>query len=283
MKAQKECFECLLKQASVWSQCLDQYKAMLEQIPKDCNGASLELCPPGIAIKLYGTLAKEKGVDDLYAEIKKECIQKAYKIVQTIDIDTLSLQDGIRISALGNVIDYGSASHFEIHSFDFKEAMQKLEFAHFDIQEFQSRLARAKNLVLIGDNAGENLFDEILLKILKRKYPDLNLYYFVRGYPIINDITMQDLKLHLECQGIFQLARVVDSGVRSAGFVYQMAAKEAQEIFDLADIVIAKGMGNFECMEEEKNEKVFYLLKIKCQVVAKILKLPFGKMVFKQG
>lgn len=75
---------------------------------------------------------------------------------------------------------------------------------------------------------------------------------------------------------------MVDSGVGSAGFVCKEAKREAQEKFASCDVVVAKGMGNFECMEGKGDERVFFLCKVKCPVVSKVLNAPMGKMVFKQ-
>lgn len=280
VKAQKECFSCLYNQAKVWSEWVGE--EYLATIPKDTNGTSPTLTPPHIAIQLYEKLAKNLGVKDLYKEIKQECIAKAYEITKGINALDLSLQEGIEFGALGNVIDYGSASNFQIHNFDFCKEREKLEFACFDFSEFQKLAKEAKSIVIIADNAGENLFDEIMIETLKAHFPSISFYYFLRGTPIINDLTLADLD-NPYSQKIFSLAKVVDSGVKSPSFIYEHSTPQAQEIYNQADLIIAKGMGNFECMEEKKDERVFFLFKIKCQVVASWLSLPLGKMVFKQN
>lgn len=282
MKAQSECFECLRNQAKVWVEDLGEYEEFLDSLPKDCNGASISFAPPQIAQTLYGKIAQDRGVEDLYRAIKQECIQKAHQILSSLDVASLSIEDALKICVLGNVIDYGSASSFEIGSFDFESERAKLEFAYFDFEAFLLKLESAKSLAILGDNAGENLFDEVLAKVLKREYPHLKIYYFTRGKPIINDITHKDLSDCALCQEMFEITEVVDSGVGSAGFVYEEAKSEAQEKFASCDVIVAKGMGNFECMEGKGDERVFFLCKIKCPVVLNVLNAPMGKMVFKQ-
>lgn len=282
MKAQSECFECLSNQARVWIENIEEYKAFLSSLPKDSKGASTHLCPPQIAQTLYGKIAQEKGVEDLYEKIKQECILKAHQILSSLDCSTLTLQDALKVSVLGNVIDYGSASSFEIGEFDFEGERERLEFAYFEFENFLTRLRSAKSLAILGDNAGENLFDEVLAKVLKREYPHLKIYYFTRGKPIINDLTYADMLHYPQCSGMFEVAEVVDSGVGSAGFVCEEALPKAREIFLSCDVVVAKGMGNFECMEGKGDKRVFFLCKIKCPVVSGVLKAPIGKMVFKQ-
>lgn len=280
MKAQNECFECLRNQAKVWVEDLGEYEKFLDNIPKDESGVSLEFAPPQIAKTLYGKIAKERGEVDLYQAIKQECIAKASRILHFLDISSLNLEDALRVSVLGNVIDYGSASSFEIEKFDFEREKENLEFAYFEFEEFFERIKRAKSVSIFGDNAGENLFDEVLIKVLQREFPRLKIFYFTRGEPIINDITYADLlKTHQE---MFEIAEIVNSGVGSAGFVFEEALPKAQKIFCESDVVIAKGMGNFECLEGKGDERVFFLCKIKCNVVSKVLNAPIGKMVFKQ-
>lgn len=280
VKAQKECFTCLYNQAKVWSKSVGE--EYLATILRDKNGNSPSLTPPHIAITLYEKLALNQGVKDLYKQIKQECIAKAYEITKGVDVQELNLKEGIEFGALGNVIDYGSASNFQINGFDFQKEREKLEFACFDFLEFQKRAQKAKTTLIIADNAGENLFDEILIQTLKTHFPSMSFYYFLRGEPIINDLTLQDLD-NPYSQRIFSLAQVVSSGVRSPSFIYEHSTPQAQEIYNQADLIIAKGMGNFECMEEHKDPRVFFLFKIKCQVVANWLSLPLGKMVFKQN
>lgn len=277
MRAQKECFTCLLNQAKVWSEEVGE--SYLSTLPREKSGEGI--CPPPqIAIELYAKLAQNKGVQDLYANIKAECIAKAHDLTKDINPLLLTPKESIKLSALGNVIDYGSASSFEIQDFDFKREV--LDFVCFDFEAFEQKAKEAKTLLILADNAGENLFDEIMIASLKHHYPHLEFFYFVRGYPIINDLTLKDLE-HPYSQKIFSLAQVVDSGVRSPGFIYSSITPNAKKIYDSADLIIAKGMGNYECMEDTKDQRVFFLLKIKCQVVANHLGFPLGKMIFKQN
>ena len=123
------------------------------------------------------------------------------------------------------------------------------------------------------------MFDSAFINILLALYPKLKVYYFTRGAPIINDITLQDL--HDNNSPILEVCEVVDSGVRSPGFLYEYASLQAKELYDRADVVLAKGMGNFECLEDSADPRVFLLFKIKCAVVARFLQQPQGSFVLK--
>ena len=78
-----------------------------------------------------------------------------------------------------------------------------------------------------------------MISSLIASYPHLKFYYFLRGYPIINDLPLKDLQ-NPYCQNIFSLAEVVDSGVRSPVFIYAQSFTKAREIYDDADLIIAK-------------------------------------------
>ncbi|PAF52802.1 ARMT1-like domain-containing protein [Helicobacter sp. 13S00477-4] len=292
MKIKKECFTCLKNQSVQVMDLTHQSPTIKEKTSQAISSfittiQNITTPPPQTAIDIYGIIASITQNSDIYKNIKSQCIQKAKKITNTLKNNKPifkspinELEWGIKIAALGNVIDYGSESAFNINSYCFN--LDQLDFIVFDIDEFTKQLKNAKTLVYIADNAGENLFDEIFIEILKNQYPLLHIYYFVRGTPIINDITLKDLQTHPECQKIFDISEVIDSGVKSPGFIKEIASTKAQNLYDNADIVLAKGMGNFECLEDKNDPRIFLLFKIKCNVVAKYLKQPLGKMIFKK-
>ena len=203
------------------------------------------------------------------------------KLLQERRDELAILTYALKICVLGNVLDYGAQ-----HTFDLEAESQKIlssNFAYCDVEKFAQKLQKAKNLVFIGDNAGENEFDEILITALKSLYPHLEMVYFVRGAEIINDITLRDLER--SDSKLFGLCRVVDSGVLSPGFIESLVSAEAREIYCRADLVLAKGMGNFESMESRvrgaiSDSRIFFLFKIKCEVVRRFLQKNLGDFVF---
>ena len=138
-------------------------------------------------------------------------------------------------------------------------------------------LNAAKTLLYIGDNVGEHLFDYLYIEILKQLYPNLEISYMVRGCAIINDVTMKEAKE----AGFDKLCHLIDSGVNTPGFVYDRANKASQRLFDESDLVITKGMGNYECLSPTHRKNLCYLLKVKCNVVALSLGKEVGDIVCK--
>ena len=138
-------------------------------------------------------------------------------------------------------------------------------------------LAGYQNVVVLGDNVGEHIFDYMFIETMKELYPNVTYHYFVRGNPIINDVTIREARE----AGFDSLCNLIDSGVNTPGFAYSRATKGAQKLFDSADLVISKGMGNYECLSPSHRDKICFLLKVKCGVVANSLGREIGDIVCK--
>lgn len=186
------------------------------------------------------------------------------------------LSVALKFAIIGNVIDYGAQSVFAFNKSHFDIA--SMDFGAFDIMPLVRSLSSAKMLLYLADNAGENVFDCVLLRALQSIYPALQIHYAVRGGAIINDITLKDLEHNL-AKDITNYCKLLDSGVKSPGFVYDDANAKTKAIYDKANVIIAKGMGNFECLESSKDIRLFMLFKIKCDVIANFCNVPKGKMM----
>jgi uncharacterized protein with ATP-grasp and redox domains len=171
------------------------------------------------------------------------------------------LLTALKIAVAGNVIDFGAKKQFNL-----KEILKNVFNTPFKIDnylELKEKLKTAKKVVIIGDNCGENIFDVILADVLKSFY-EIELFYFVRGKPIINDVTIKEAN----DSKMPKFATIIDTGVPTPGYDLKYANKESKKIFNSADVVIAKGMGNFESLYQITKRKVFYLFIVKCNVVA---------------
>lgn len=158
-----------------------------------------------------------------------------------------------------------------------KSALRLVSTCKANIEKMEDRLEGVIKTAIAG-NAGEQIFDKICIEVIKELYPDIKIYYFVRGKPIINDLTLEDAKK----SGLDEVATLVDSGVPTPGFVQEFATKEANRLFESADCIISKGMGNYECLGEKRSLPIYFLLKVKCQVVARSIKAELGDIVCKQ-
>ena len=283
MKISSECYLCIFSQALKISKImkLDEEKTseILRGVGKILSKYNLNVTPPEIAKEVYEFISEVSKVKDPYLNEKKEAINEALqfkKILQKrIEKSKNPLFDACRVAISGNVIDLGVNHEYDLQK-EIKNIFE-LNFKYNDFDKFQSELNNAKSIVYLADNAGENVFDEILIEVLKN-YVD-TIYYFVRGKPIINDVTKEDLAgLEIE-----KLAKIIDTGVSTPGFNLKYANKFSKKLFYEADMVISKGMGNFECLYNECKKSVFYLFKVKCEVVAREVKANIGEYVFLKG
>jgi len=285
MNMQAECLVCLYNQALRVAKIAATDEKTLSKVMQfsayEIGSFELEQTPPNAAARLYPMISDITKKEDPYKEKKKLSTKMAlqYKafVQDMIKNSTDKLESAIRASIAGNVIDFAT----EV-SFDFEQEIKKIyqmDFAICDKDILEKKLKNAKNIVIIGDNAGEHVFDKIMIETIKELFPEIMIYYFTRGAPIINDITLKDaidIKMNEVCE-------VVDSGMKLPGFLPLRGTKEALELYNSADLIIAKGMGNFECMEGLKNEKLFFLFKVKCQVVANKIGKNIGDIICKQN
>lgn len=129
------------------------------------------------------------------------------------------------------------------------------------LDSFLLQCAAARRFLLIADNCGEIVLDRLFLEQLKKRFPDLELTVLVRGGEVLNDAVIEDAVY----AGIPQIARLISSGNTVAGTVYEMLSDEAKEALDHADVILAKGQGNYEslCMQ---GRHVFYSFLCKCDL-----------------
>lgn len=284
MLIDKECVSCIINQSLKVSNAIhasEELTHTLSSTVEDMSkNFSYENNPPEIAADVYEKMAFIANKADLYDEVKELSTVKAKSFVPLLKTRLQNSSDKLltatKIAVAGNVIDLAAAVEF-----DLEEELHKVfdtEFAHDDFLRMSEELLNATNILVIGDNVGEHIFDYLFIETLKELHPNANYSYMVRGNPIINDVTMKEAKE----AGFDKLCNLVDSGVNTPGFTYTRANKYSQELFDSADVVISKGMGNYECMSDSHRGNIFFLLKVKCNVVASSLGKNVGDIICKE-
>ena len=283
MNIDEACIGCIINQSAKVAGAIGASKQLSNQLTSTVEDLSKNFSfknnPPEIAAYVYEKMAKIANKTDLYDEVKELSTQKALSFVPLLK-DKLKTSENklltaTKIAVAGNVIDLAAAV-----AFDLEEELAKVfdtQFSHNDFDTLQRELSCAKDVVVLGDNVGEHIFDYMFVEVLQELFPNVKYSYFVRGNPIINDVTIKEAK---EC-GFDTLCNLIDSGVNTPGFVYERATKEAKELFDNADLVISKGMGNYECLSPSSRNNICFLLKVKCQVVANSLDKEIGDIICK--
>jgi len=179
------------------------------------------------------------------------------------------LLTAIRIAIAGNVIDLGINKTFDLVK-DVEKILAQ-DFAIFDYDSFRQRLDGAQNVLYLGDNCGESVFDKILIEQIKKP-----VIFAVRSAPIINDVTMEEA---IE-SGLDEVANLMESGCVAPGTILSQCTEEFMEVYNSADLIISKGQGNYEGLSEA-DRPIFFLLKAKCHVIAKDLGVHEGDIVLK--
>jgi len=283
MNIELACVECIINQSTKVAKAIEASACLEDKLASTVKDMSKDFSfsnnPPEVASDVYEKMAEIANKEDLYDEVKELSTKKAQSFIPVLEkklkLTSNKLLTATKIAVAGNVIDLAAEVEF-----DLDEELEKIfetDFSHNDFDKFKDELNRVKKVVYLGDNVGEHIFDYMFIEILQELYPSLDIYYFVRGNPIINDVTIKEAKE----AGFDKLCYLVDSGVNTPGFAYDRANGDAKKLFDNADLVISKGMGNYECLSPTHRDNICFLLKVKCGVVANSLGRDIGDIVCK--
>ena len=283
MLIDEACVSCIVNQSTKVANALGADAALAQKLYSHVETLSqtfsYKKSPPEIAADVYADMARIAVSADLYAAVKKASTKKASSFIPFLKEKLKNSQNKLltatKIAVAGNVIDLAAAVEF-----DLEEELEKIfetPFAEDDFEAFALQLAKAQTLLVIGDNAGEHIFDYLFIQTLQELSPNLEVSYMVRGNPIINDVTMKEAKE----AGFDRLCNLVDSGVNTPGFTYNRANEVSQKLFDSVDLVVSKGMGNYECLSPSHRGNITFLLKVKCGVVANALNKNIGDIICK--
>jgi uncharacterized protein with ATP-grasp and redox domains len=277
------CVECIINQSKRVADAIHADEKLTKEIVKAVEemapGFSFKQSPPEVAAAVYEKMSQIAGKTDLYDEVKRLSTDKAHEFIphleEKIRTSKEPLLTATKVAVAGNVIDLAAE-----YAFDLNEELDKIfhtSFAVNDFRELQTRLSQASTLLYIADNAGEHIFDKIYIKTILSLFPEIDIYYMTRGNAIINDVTYEEAKE----AGFDEVCHLVNSGVNTPGFVYDRANDAAHRLFDSADLILTQGMGNYECLNDNGRKNLFFLLKVKCNVVANSLGKEVGDIICK--
>jgi uncharacterized protein with ATP-grasp and redox domains len=285
MNITKDCVECIVGQINKATKLLELDEELANEIntevEKRASSFNFKKSPPFVAKDVYEYLAFKTNLNDPLEKLKQESIKKATTylplIEEKISLSSDKLFTAIKAAVAGNVIDFATTKEFSLD--EEINTIFDTDFSINDYETFKSNLEQANSLIILADNAGENVFDKVLVKTIGNLYPKIKIYYATRGKAIINDITTKEALQ----SGIDEYCEVISSGVDTPGLDKSRASKEFMDLYDKTPLVLSKGMGNFECLESHKDKKVFFLFKVKCNVVANTISRNLGEIVLKRG
>ena len=276
-----DCLPCMLRQVLEASRMAtddeNRHRDIIDDAVRILRGYQNYMTSPEIARDLQRIVKSHTGNADPYKKIKQQDIQRALAIYPLLEKTVNSKRDklywALKAAALGNVLDSaaGTGMDFENNI----DAELNRDFAVCDLGAFSNQLMCARSVLIVGDNAGESVLDRILVEAME----GTKVIYAVRSAPVLNDVTEEDAL----ASGLGGVCTVMTSGCDVPGVVLKECSPEFREVFESADIVISKGQGNYETLSGCGRD-IYFLLKAKCPVVARLLRVSVGDLVFvKQG
>lgn len=279
MRTYLDCYPCFLRQALDAARMAgadeDQQKVVLGRVLNVLGQVDSSSTPPEIGDQVHRTVRQETGDGDPYQMLKGTSTHRAlalYPRLKTLVAEADEpLEVAVRLSIAGNIIDFGPEQDYDL--WETVERVLDQPFALDDRVAFREALANFKRVLYLADNAGETVFDRVLIETL-----DVPVIYAVKGGPILNDATREDAL----AAGLDQVAEIADTGLDASGTILPRCSEEFRRLYDEAELVIAKGQANYETLSEG-GPKVFLLLQTKCPVIARDVGVPVGSIVLRQA
>jgi len=276
MKTSLDCMECNIKQLIKISKFVgateEQKEKATRKLLEKLSKVSYDKSNPFIMSETWKIITDIYQNDNPYRDVKRnynQLLLGIYKEVKEIINSSGSpLHTALKIAVVGNLIDFGARHKFtEEDLLNSIKNYNDINFAIDNTQDLEEKIITSKTLLYIGDNCGEIVLDKQFIEQIKIKNPKLKIYFSVRGGTILNDVTIEDatdVKMS-------DVAHVISSGVAIPGTILAESSDEFNDIFTSADIIIAKGQGNYESLSDIKQEGLFLLLMAKCNYVARTI------------
>lgn len=291
MHIEPECYPCAMRQALRTAQMaeldIEQQRRVLDDAARNLShkGSSgwTTLRIGRRAADLATRLAGKWIEHDIYREPKEHAndVARSFAGSQRRDIRAASdpLAMAIRAATAGNIIDFGAKDHATLDLKRECEAIGIQPFGHFDIAPFRKLVECADDLLYVCDNAGEIVFDILLMEVLRDIRPGLRIVAAFRERPILNDATLEDARQ----VGMDRVAELVSSGSIYAGSPLSECSDSFRDLFAKADVVVSKGQGNFSSLRDDAHERLFFSLRIKCATIARLTGLELDTLQFVQA
>lgn len=279
-----DCIYCTIKKAdNLFSQYeKDENKKIkfMKEVFKIISLSETEDTSPYINARIMRYLNSELNLGDVYYEIKKQYNKLLLSMEEEILKNIYSAEDrllvALKYAMVGNFIDFGAMDKVDIDKL--KSLIKNAPEQEINVNEYKKfieELKGSKQLVYIIDNAGEIVFDKIFIKIIKELYPHIVIDVIVRGKPIHNDATIIDA----EEVGLCNIVNVIENGTDIPGTQLNAINIRSKEKFDNANLIIAKGQGNFETLFG-CSKNIYYIFLCKCDLFTNRFNMEKFKGIF---
>jgi len=276
MKAYLDCYPCLLRQAIQAARLATSDEGVqhrvLREVLRELQGVRVEARPVDFAPSVHAAVRRVTGCDDPYEAVKSSSNERALAVYPEVSDAVSQLSDPLlgaaKLAAAGNIADCAIADQFDFDAIVRKATAEEFGLDHYT--SFGDELSRADRILYLADNAGEIVFDRLLIEHLKCR----NLTVAVKAGPLLNDATEVDAR----AAGICDLAEIVTNENGWPQPDLADASPKFRDSFLNADLIIAKGQGNYEALSDS-DANLFFLLTAKCSVVSGDLGVDIGNLV----
>ncbi len=275
MNTSLECLPCIFRQTLDAVRRVSDDPAFCEQVVREVAGwihtSDLQQSPPVMAQRLHRLLRERTGIADPYANAKARDNALALSLLpelrERLAVSPDPLLLAVRLAVAGNLIDLGPKH--DLSADEIRCSIRQVLDASFsgDVETFRQAVANARDILYLADNAGEIVLDRLLIEALGPE----RVTVAVRGSPVINDATIEDAR----AAGLHEIVRVISNGSDAPGTVLEECDADFLKRFIQADLVIAKGQGNFETLSAAPRD-ICFLFKVKCPVISSNVGLPLG-------
>ncbi|MBK5967302.1 MULTISPECIES: damage-control phosphatase ARMT1 family protein [Thiorhodovibrio] len=275
MQVYLDCWPCFLRQALSAARragaSAELQRAILEETMTALRELGSDATPPEMGERIHRLVRERARAPDPYLEVKREATGQALALLPTlrqrVEESDDPLHTAVRIAIAGNIIDHGVAETFDLEA-TLERVLQATPPID-DLQVLREALERVDDVLYLADNAGETVFDRVLIETLS-----LPVRYAVKAGPVLNDATREEAV----AAGLDQVAEIIDTGCDAMGAPLGLCSPDFRDRFNRARLIIAKGQANYETLRGV-DAPICFLLQAKCSVIAGDIGVPTGSVI----
>jgi uncharacterized protein with ATP-grasp and redox domains len=282
VKVHLKCIPCLLRQALDATRMSSTDAVMretaLREVMNYLSNEQWNRTTPELATNVHRIIKKVTGNTDPYSQLKKKYNYVALEYYPKLKFIVENSEDPLlaaaKVAITGNVIDFGPKVDINLEK-EIEDVLSN-KLAINDIDQLKESILGSRKVLYIADNAGETVFDGIFLEELLKQ--GVEVTYAVKDAPILNDATFQDA----EIAGIAKIANVISIGTDCMGVLFRECSTKFLKEFENSNFVISKGQGNYESLNDIQHKEIFFLLKVKCPIIADDIGVETGSAILKR-
>lgn len=278
MKAGLDCLECCIKQALRSGRIATDdphiQRAIIDETARLIPEGRIDQSPAVLSLPVYEIVKRLSGNPDPYKHLRREQNELALALEPELRAlvaqSPTPLETALHLAAAGNIIDLGAmqAEHIDVHQ-AVEDALSQ-GFAVDHTHALKDALDSCQDLLFFLDNAGEIVFDKILIEELQKH---TRVTAVVKQAPIINDVLLEDA----EFTGLTNICEVIDNGGAFIGSPLSLISDAFRARMDAAGVLLGKGQGNYETLDDHPGN-VFLILRAKCELVAAHMGVRYGQV-----